>query len=75
MGRADVLWDFLKGQQLQGLKSVLPTLGLNIPRMVCYPVTTASILTPERCLPSVDWVKALELPNIPTHHPHLAIFV
>lgn len=70
-----MLWDFVKGQQLQGLKSVLPTLGLNIPSMVCYPVTTASILTPERCLPSVDWVKALELPNIPTHHPHLAMFV
>lgn len=52
-----------------------PTFGPNIPGMVCCLGTTVSILTPERFLPSVSWVKALELSTIPIHYPHLAIFV
>lgn len=46
-----------KGQQLQGL-SVCP-FGPNIPGMVSYLGTAASVLTPERCLPSVNWVQVL----------------
>lgn len=42
------------------LRSVLPTFGPNIPGMVCCLGTTAPILTPERWLPSLSWVKALE---------------
>lgn len=57
------------------LRSVLPTFGPNIPGMVCCLGTTASFLTPERRLPPVSWVKALELSTTPTQHPHLAIFV
>lgn len=43
--------------------------------MLCYLGAVASILTLERCRPSVSWVKTIELSTTPTHHPHLAIFV
>lgn len=72
VGRTDVLWNLLKGQQLQGL--LVCPFGPNIPGMLCYLGIAASVLTLERCLSSVNWVKVLEHSTTPPH-PHLAIYV
>lgn len=48
VGRTDVLWNLQKGQQLQGL--LVCPFGPNVPGLLCYLCTAASVLTLDVCL-------------------------
>lgn len=74
VGRADVLWNFLKGQQLQGLLVCPPSFWSQHPWDGVLSGTAASVLMPERFLPLMSWVKVLEF-STPLPHPLLEIFI